>query len=150
MFLEYIHMQEENKIPSAIALGDHIYVSAQLPFDEKGKIVGETIQEQTRKCLENINAVLAKKDLDLSFALKLSIQLTDMDLYDEMICVLSDSFDTYTPAITCMGAASLPHHALIQMDAYALDTRTLRMLCECEEEEEDCCDGNVCTCRKDV
>ncbi|HWE46306.1 MAG TPA: RidA family protein [Caulobacteraceae bacterium] len=36
-----------------------VFVSGQGPFDpETGKLVGETIQEQTAQCLRNIEAVL--------------------------------------------------------------------------------------------
>jgi 2-iminobutanoate/2-iminopropanoate deaminase len=36
-----------------------VFVSGTGPFDPvSGKIVGETIQEQTRQCLQNISAIL--------------------------------------------------------------------------------------------
>ena len=43
----------------AIQAGGLIFVSGQGPFDpESGAIVGSTIQEQTRQCLTNIQAIL--------------------------------------------------------------------------------------------
>lgn len=44
----------------AIKAGGLIFVSGQGPFDPaSGAIVGTTIQEQTRQCLTNIEAILA-------------------------------------------------------------------------------------------
>lgn len=43
----------------AVRAADLVFVSGTGPFDpETGKIVGETIQEQTRQCLENVSAIL--------------------------------------------------------------------------------------------
>jgi 2-iminobutanoate/2-iminopropanoate deaminase len=43
----------------AVKAGGLIFVSGQGPFDpETGAVVGTTIQEQTRQCLKNIEAIL--------------------------------------------------------------------------------------------
>ena len=43
----------------AIRAAGLVFVSGTGPFDPvSGKIVGETIQEQTRQCLENVSAIL--------------------------------------------------------------------------------------------
>jgi 2-iminobutanoate/2-iminopropanoate deaminase len=43
----------------AVKSGGFIFVSGQGPFDPaNGNIVGETIQEQTRQCLRNVEAIL--------------------------------------------------------------------------------------------
>jgi 2-iminobutanoate/2-iminopropanoate deaminase len=43
----------------AVKSGDFIFVSGQGPFDPaNGNIVGESIQEQTRQCLRNVEAIL--------------------------------------------------------------------------------------------
>ena len=43
----------------AVKAGSFIFVSGQGPFDATGNLVGETIQEQTRQCLMNVQAILA-------------------------------------------------------------------------------------------
>jgi 2-iminobutanoate/2-iminopropanoate deaminase len=43
----------------AVKAGGFIFVSGQGPFDTSGNVVGETIQEHTRQCLTNIQAILA-------------------------------------------------------------------------------------------
>lgn len=44
-----------------------VFVSGQGPFDTAGNVVGETIQEQTRQCLKNVEAILkaAGSSLDM-------------------------------------------------------------------------------------
>lgn len=43
----------------AVASNGFVFVSGQGPFDaETGNVVGETIQEQTRQCLKNVEAIL--------------------------------------------------------------------------------------------
>lgn len=43
----------------AVRAAGLVFVSGTGPFDPvSGKIVGETIQEQTRQCLQNISAIL--------------------------------------------------------------------------------------------
>jgi 2-iminobutanoate/2-iminopropanoate deaminase len=43
----------------AVRAGGLVFVSGTGPQDpETGKIVGETIQEQTRQCLKNVSAIL--------------------------------------------------------------------------------------------
>ena len=51
----------------AVKANGFIFVSGQGPFDSTtGNVVGETIQEQTRQCLKNIEAILitANSSLD--------------------------------------------------------------------------------------
>lgn len=43
----------------AVKVGGFVFVSGQGPFDASGNVVGETIQEQTRQCLKNVEAILA-------------------------------------------------------------------------------------------
>ena len=43
----------------AVKAGGLLFVSGTGPFDARtGKVLGETIQEQTRQCLRNIEAIL--------------------------------------------------------------------------------------------
>jgi len=42
----------------AVKSGGFVFVSGQGPFDTAGNVVGESIQEQTRQCLTNVQAIL--------------------------------------------------------------------------------------------
>ncbi len=42
----------------AVKAAGLVFVAGQVPFDADGNVVGTTIQEQTRQCLTNIQAIL--------------------------------------------------------------------------------------------
>jgi 2-iminobutanoate/2-iminopropanoate deaminase len=53
----------------AVKAGGLIFVAGQGPFDPiTGDVVGTTIQEQTRQCLKNIEAILRAADSSLDKA----------------------------------------------------------------------------------
>jgi 2-iminobutanoate/2-iminopropanoate deaminase len=63
MSKEIIHTDKAPKslagYSQAVKANGFVFVSGQGPFDSlTGNVVGETIQEQTRQCLKNIEAIL--------------------------------------------------------------------------------------------
>src|SRR5262245_25131222 len=66
-----------------LRVGDFIFVSGQVPRDPAtGKIVGETIEEQTAQVIENIKAILAEGGATLADVVKVSAHLTDLSLFE--------------------------------------------------------------------
>ena len=61
----------------AVKAGGLIFVSGQGPFDTSGAIVGSTIQEQTRQCLTNIEAILEVGGSSLERAVSATFILAD-------------------------------------------------------------------------
>ena len=62
----------------AVKAGGLIFVSGQGPFDPTtGDVVGTTIQEQTRQCLKNIEAILQVADSSLDKAVSATFILDD-------------------------------------------------------------------------
>lgn len=60
---EIIHTDKAPKslagYSQAVRAGGFVFVSGQGPFDPvTGEVPGETIQEQTRQCLKNVEAIL--------------------------------------------------------------------------------------------
>lgn len=60
---QIIHTDDAPKAPAAfsqaVKAGGLVFVSGQGPFDPTtGEVTGETIQEQTRQCLRNVEAIL--------------------------------------------------------------------------------------------
>ncbi len=62
MSKEIIHTDDAMKsfagYSQAVKAAGLIFVSGQGPFDPAGNLIGETIQEQTRQCLTNVQAIL--------------------------------------------------------------------------------------------
>jgi 2-iminobutanoate/2-iminopropanoate deaminase len=64
----------------AVAAGGLVFVSGQGPFDPaSGTIVGETVQEQTRQCLTNVQAILEAAGSDLDRVVSATVILADPD-----------------------------------------------------------------------
>jgi 2-iminobutanoate/2-iminopropanoate deaminase len=98
--------------------GDFIFVSGQGPLDPAtGKVIGETIEEQTARTLENIKAILAAGSATLADVVKVSAHLSDLDLFDRYNHVYASYFPDPKPARTTVG--SQLKGILVEIDAIA-------------------------------
>jgi 2-iminobutanoate/2-iminopropanoate deaminase len=62
----------------AVKAGGLIFVAGQGPFDPiTGGVIGKTIQEQTRQCLKNIEAILVEANSSLDKAVSATFILDD-------------------------------------------------------------------------
>lgn len=61
----------------AVKAGALIFVSGQGPFDPTGVMIGSSIQEQTRQCLSNIEAILAAAGSSLDRIVSATFILAD-------------------------------------------------------------------------
>ncbi len=62
----------------AVRAAGLVFVSGTAPIDPAtGKIVGETIQEQTRQCLENVSAILKAAGTSLEQVVSATVILLD-------------------------------------------------------------------------
>ena len=69
----------------AVNAGGLIFVSGQGPFDPAtGEVCGQTIQEQTRQCLTNIEAILKAADSSLAKVVSATFILADEDDFQGM------------------------------------------------------------------
>jgi 2-iminobutanoate/2-iminopropanoate deaminase len=65
-----------------VKAGGFVFVSGQGPFDPKtGEIIGSTIQEQTARCLANVEAVLKAAGSSLEKVVSASFILAEGDDY---------------------------------------------------------------------
>ncbi len=89
MSREIIFTSDAAKPPAsysqAVRAGGLIFVSGTAPHDPAtGKIVGETIQEQTRQCLKNISAILQAAGSSLNKVASVTIVLANEDEFAGM------------------------------------------------------------------
>ncbi len=61
----------------AVKANGFIFVSGQGPFDPAGNLVGETIQEQTRQCLKNIETILKAANSSLEHVVSATFILAE-------------------------------------------------------------------------
>ena len=98
--------------------GDFIFVSGQGPLDPlTGKVVGDTIEEQTTRVLENIKAILAVGGASLGDVVKVSAHLSDLKYFDGYNKVYASYFPDPKPARTTVG--SHLNGILVEIDAIA-------------------------------
>ena len=105
-----------------LKVGDFVFVSGQGPLDpETGKIVGETIEEQTTRTLENIKAILEAAGASMADVVKVSAHLTDLSLFDRYNKVYSTYFPDPKPTRTTVGSQLLGIMVEIDVIAYIGD-----------------------------
>ena len=98
-----------------------VYVSGQGPVDpETSDIVGDTVQEQTERTLENIKAILEAGGTSLDNVVRAKVFLTDMDDYDGMNEVYGQYMSEPYPARACVGVAELPIDIRVEIEVVAL------------------------------
>jgi 2-iminobutanoate/2-iminopropanoate deaminase len=98
--------------------GDFVFVSGQGPLDPKtGKVVGETIEEQTERVLENIKAILAAGGASMADVVKVTAHLSDLALFDRYNKVYARYFPDPKPTRTTVGSQLLG--ILVEIDAIA-------------------------------
>ena len=103
--------------PGLIA-GDFVFVSGQGPLDPAtGKIVGETIEEQTTRVLENVKAVLEAAGASMSDVVKMAVHLSDLANFQRFNQVYATFFPDPKPTRTTVGS-QLPG-ILVEIDAIA-------------------------------
>src|SRR5688500_20284235 len=92
--------------------GDFIFVSGQGPLDPTtGKIAGETIEEQTKRVLENIKAILEAGGATMADVVKANAHLSDMALFDRYNKIYVTYFPDPKPTRTTVDSA-LPLKAI--------------------------------------
>ena len=69
----------------AVMAGGFVFVAGQGPFDPAtGEVVGETIQEHTRQCLKNVEAILQAAGSSLDKVVSATFILGDPNDYPGM------------------------------------------------------------------
>ncbi len=103
-----------------VLAGDFVFVSGVLPIDldDDRRPLSEYIEEQTERCLANLEAIIARVGLDRGAVVSVHIAMTDLaEFYDRMNSRYESFFAAgCLPTRSCSGVAALPRGAQIQMD----------------------------------
>ena len=103
-----------------IKFGDLIFVSGQVPFDEKGNIVGQgDVKRQTEQTLRNLEAVLKAGGSMLDDVLKVTVYLKEISQFAAMNDVYRQFFRGRLPARTTIQARLAFEEMLIEIEAIA-------------------------------
>ncbi|MBS4029440.1 MAG: RidA family protein [Ignavibacteriales bacterium] len=105
-----------------VIFGSGILITAgQIPLDPStGKIVEGDIKVQTRRALDNLQAILEAGNSKLANVVKTTVYLKDMNEFPAMNEVYSEFFRDIAPARTTVEVSRLPKDAKIEIEAFAL------------------------------
>jgi 2-iminobutanoate/2-iminopropanoate deaminase len=105
----------------AIRYGQFVYTSGQIPLDPTtGEIVGNDIQTQTHRVLQNAQALLKSAGASLDSVIKTTVFLTSMNDFQAMNAIYASYFGDHAPARSTVAVAELPCKALIEIECVAL------------------------------
>ena len=103
-----------------IDTGSLVFLSGQTPLDPAtGALVTGDISAQTRRCLDNLAAVLDAAGLTLDDVVKCNVFLTDMADFAAMNAAYADYFTEPFPARTTVAVAGLPLGARVEIELVA-------------------------------
>ena len=99
-----------------------LFISGMTARDKEGKVVGKgDIKLQTRQVLENIKAVLEEAGATFEHIVKVTVYITDMNLFKDIHQVRAEYFKKDYPASTMVQVSGLvSEDLLIEIDAIAL------------------------------
>lgn len=117
MTLEHIGTSHVPLTP-AVRAGDYVFVSGQVPLDERGATVGEDIKAQTRQVLANIERVLDEARCTMSDVVKTTVWLRRAEDFAAFNEAYAEIFVERPPARSTV-ASALMLDVLVEIEAVA-------------------------------
>ena len=105
----------------AVATGNLIFVSGQIPMDAAtGEIISSDVKAETKKVMENIEAILTEAGSGFDQIIKSSIFLTDMQSFAQVNEVYGSYFTANFPARETVQVSALPKGVNVEISVIAL------------------------------
>jgi 2-iminobutanoate/2-iminopropanoate deaminase len=107
----------------AVRAGGLLFVSGQIPLDPAtGAMVDGDIGAQTRRVLQNLEAILTAAGASFAQVVRTTVYLADMADFAAMNEVYGTFFAQPAPARSTIQAAGLPKNARVEIDVIAVLT----------------------------
>ena len=104
----------------AIVHNNIVYVSGQRPIDPKtGEMFLGSIEEQTKQVLKNVSEILKAAGSDMNQVLKITLYVSDIELWGRVNTVYSEFFDKHRPARAVVPTRDLHYGFKIEVEAIA-------------------------------
>ena len=104
----------------AIMAGGFVFCSGQTPLVPASmRIEADTIEEQTRQVLVNLDVVLSSRGLGLADVVKTTVFLKNFADFSRMNTVYGSVFGAHRPARTTVEVSRLPLDALVEIECIA-------------------------------
>lgn len=105
----------------AVRVGAMVFSAGQIPLDPKtGQIVSQDVGEQTRRVLDNLQAVLNAERLTFAHVVKTTVFLIDLADFQTVNEVYAGYFKEQPPARSTIQVAALPKGARVEIEAIAI------------------------------
>lgn len=104
-----------------IAAAGLVFCSGQIPLDpETNELVGGSIADQTRRCMQNLSAVLEEAGSNLDKIVKVTVYLADIADYAEFNEAYAEFVGDVPPARAAFSVSGLPKGASVEVECVAL------------------------------
>ena len=104
----------------AMKVGNLVFCSGQTPLDpDTMELVGTTIEEQTKRVLENLSMVLNRVGLSLKNIVKTTVYLKHMNDFQGMNKAYKEMFQAHKPSRTTVSIRQNPLDALVEIECIA-------------------------------
>ena len=103
-----------------VACGNLLFVSGQIPRDNAGNMVGDSIEAATAQALQNLRGVLAAAGCGVAAVVKTTVFLRDLEDFAGMNKVYAEFFGNHRPARSTVQAARLPADARVEIECIAV------------------------------
>lgn len=104
----------------AVRSGSLLFTSGQVPLDpQTGKLETGPIDAQTRRVMDNLQAILKEAGVTFSDVVKSTVYLADLSDFAAMNAVYAAYFSSDPPARSTVQVAALPLGARIEIEMVA-------------------------------
>ena len=102
----------------AVRIGNTVYLSGQIPLDpDTNEVCGGGFSDRANQVFKNISTVATAAGGGLSSIVKLTIYVTDMDVFSTLNEVMEKCWPQPYPARAVVEVSALPRGVDIEMDA---------------------------------
>ena len=104
----------------AILSNNTLYTSGQIAINPiSGDLIMDSITNETRQVMKNLQAVLEAAEMNFSHVLKCTIFLKDMNQYADINSVYEEYFDENPPAREAVQVSELPKNVNVEISLIA-------------------------------
>jgi 2-iminobutanoate/2-iminopropanoate deaminase len=103
----------------AVVHNNTVYVSGQLPINEKGEPQLNSIEDEVRQCMKNIEIILNASGSNLQHILKVNVFLADISNWPIFNQVFAEIMGDHRPARIVVPCNQLNYGCGIEIDCIA-------------------------------
>ena len=103
----------------AVLVDNLVFLSGQIPLNNKGKMVEGTVEQQAQQIFTNIEAILVEVGGTLNDLVKLTVFLTSLDDFEVINKIMMLRLTRPYPARSCVEVSALPKGSSVEVEAIA-------------------------------